>query len=727
MSLVVLERVNLSFGAQYVLRDAGLRIDGGERIGLVGPNGAGKSSLLRLITQQLTPDSGEVRFMRNVRIGYLPQDVDELPADTVLEAVLASVPGLQELEGLLEQAEADLMETHDVDEQMALAQRLADLGEQLGHFETFYSEHQAIRILRGLGFEQSELHRPTAELSGGWRMRVALAGLLFQQPDVLLMDEPTNHLDLPSVLWLDGFLNELRGALVLICHDRDFLNRHIRRVVSFEPEGLRTYTGNYDSYLKQRDVELEVLDARDKNREREIRDLSKFVERFKAKATKARQAQSRAKQVKKLQAEMNAERRPGGRRTLSFRFPEVPHTGRDVVRIEGLNKSFGAIRLYDNLTAGIYAGDRIAIIGRNGAGKTTLLRMLANEIKADSGDIRFGSGVQLGYYAQHHSDLLYESDTAIDAVRRVSPAAGESFVRGVLGAFLFSGDEVEKVIGVLSGGERARVLLARLLVNPGNFLLMDEPTNHLDVAAAEALATALESYSGTLAFVSHNTAFCNRLATRVWDVSNGGIIDYPGTLTEYLAHAARLEAEAAEATPTPQSKAKSESKPKPKVSPAPKSPQPKPQKQAKPERSVPSKPRPGRRGPPVITPVETKAESTVRRRRRGRDEATPVKPTEGSVPAPAVTPVSDDASSSLPSGRASRRGRNRSRRQGLGANQVAELNDRLSDLKDEAKTVEADLADPSFYSDQSRFQKSLRRFNEIGEEIARVEARLKGA
>jgi ATP-binding cassette subfamily F protein 3 len=536
VSLVVLERVSLAYGAQRLFDGASLRVDAGEKIGLIGPNGAGKSTLLKLLVGKLQPDEGLVRHSKHCHLGYLTQDIPDYEGLTVLEAVLSMVPGRLDTETRLSSAEAAIEIAEDPSEQMDLAQVIAELSEQLTHLETFYSEHQAVRILKGLGFSQDELGRMAGELSGGWRMRVALAGLLFQQPDLLLLDEPTNHLDMPSVLWLDNFLGELRSATILVCHDRTFLNRHVKRVVSLEPEGLRSYKGNYDAYLEQRAEEEEIRTAERKNQERKLEEMERFVERFKAKATKARQAQSRARRVKRLRSELEGASTGQARKILSFRFPPVIRSGRRVVELSKVDKAFGANVLYDSACALVERGDRIAIVGRNGAGKTTLLRMLAGELAVDAGAVNLGSSVELGYYAQHHSDVLNAKRTVLEEVWRVAPSLGQTAVRSICGAFLFSRDEVEKAVGVLSGGERARVLLARLLVNPGNLLLMDEPTNHLDVTASEALAAALQAYDGTLIFVSHNTAFVDAIATRIWEVGEGGITDYPGDFSSWRQH-----------------------------------------------------------------------------------------------------------------------------------------------------------------------------------------------
>jgi ATP-binding cassette subfamily F protein 3 len=540
MSLIVLERASLGFGAQQILDGVSLRIGEGDRIGLIGANGTGKSTLLRVMVGLQGLDGGLVNRTKGCRIGYLPQDAIEAVEDTVLGATLAAVPGRADLEARIAEAEELLGQSDDPDEQMRQARRLADLQDQLEHFERYYSEHQAMRILKGLGFSEGDFARPAVELSGGWQMRGALAGLLFQQPDVLFLDEPTNHLDIPSVVWLDRFLEEYRHALVMICHDRRFLNRHIERVVSFEPEGLRSYRGDYDGYLEQRAAEEEVIEAQARNRERQIRELERFVERFRAKATKARQAQSRAKQIERLQREI--EPPPPLRKRLSFSFPAVERTGRDVLLLQGVGKAYGDNALYHALTRGAYAGDRVAIVGPNGVGKTTLLKIMAGELQPDCGEVRYGAGVQVGYFAQHHTEQLDPRRSVLEEVWRQCPGSSESYVRGVCGAFLFSGDDVDKPVAVLSGGERARVLLARLLVNPGNLMLMDEPTTHLDIHAAEALAEALAGFGGALVFVSHNTSFVNRLATKVWDVVDGDVVEYPGNLDEYLQHQQRWQA-----------------------------------------------------------------------------------------------------------------------------------------------------------------------------------------
>ena len=443
--------------------------------------------------------------------------------------MLASVPGRSWLQGRLAAVEAGLAQAATEEEQVELGGELAELHEQLAHHEELYGRYRAEEILGGLGFARSELSRPASELSGGWKMRAALAALLLQDPELLLLDEPTNHLDVPTLEWFDSFLRRSRKALLLVSHDREFLDRQIDRVLSLESEGLRAYAGNYERYLELRAAEEERLAAQAEKQSRRRAQMQAFIERFRAKATKARQVQSRVKLLEKEEIVQVREERA----TVRFRFPEAPRSGREVARLERVSKSYGATPVYRDLSAQVLRGDRIAVIGLNGAGKTTLLKLLAREIEPDAGVVALGHNVVTGYFAQHHTERLDPARTILEEVHGLVPTQAQSWVRGVLGSFLFSGDEVEKRIGVLSGGERARVALARLLVVPSNFLLMDEPTNHLDLDSSEALIDALTRYEGTLLFVSHNRSFVNGLATRIWEVRDGVIDSQPGDLDDW--------------------------------------------------------------------------------------------------------------------------------------------------------------------------------------------------
>ncbi len=542
MSLVTVYNLSMSFLERDLFLDVGFQVEPNDRIGLVGPNGSGKTTLLRLLVGDVTPDKGEIRVTKGSLIGYLPQDIHETLSGNLLQATLDAVPDRLRLKNELNAAEESLKGRPDPEKGTALAARLAELHQAMTDLDIRFPAHTAEKILMGLGFQVEDLGMPVSALSGGWKMRAALAGLLYQNPELLLLDEPTNHLDLPSVRWLDEFLQDYKGALILISHDRDFLNRQIKRILSFEPEGLRSYTGDYDHYLKSREEEQRTLEARARNQEQKVKEARRFIERFQAKATKARQAQSKIKLLKKIELVEGHKKQ----KAIRFSFPEVSRSGRDVLTIQGLSKGFSKKRLYEDIDLLVMRGERVAIIGPNGSGKTTLLRMLANELAPDAGKIALGHGVTMSYYAQHHSEMLDPRKTVLDEVYQVVPHQAVSFVRGVCGAFLFSGNDVEKPIGILSGGERARVSLAKILVKPGNLLVMDEPTNHLDIISSEILIDALADFSGTLLFVSHNQYFVKRLATRIWDIRDGEIHDYPGTLKEYDDHLARIESDTPE-------------------------------------------------------------------------------------------------------------------------------------------------------------------------------------
>ena len=545
MSLVVAKDLSLRYGPRVVLGDASFVIGAHDRIGLIGPNGSGKSSLLRILAGVVEPDSGSVQRIRKARAGYLPQEISGTLPGTLVEGVLASVPGRTELVERIAAAEAALPAATP-EEQLEIGAELADLHDSLAQHDERYGRHRAEEILMGLGFGTAELDRPASELSGGWRMRGHLAAVLLQDPELLLFDEPTNHLDVPTLEWFDGFLRRSRKALVLVSHDREFLDRQIDRVLSLEPEGLRAYSGNYEDYLAQRSAEEEQLSARAEKQEQRRAQMLAFIERFRAKATKARQVQSRVKQLEKEEIVTVHKERS----VVRFHFPDAPRSGREVAHLDRVSKSYGGKPVYQDASARILRGDRIAVIGLNGKGKTTLLKLLAGEVAPDSGEVKLGHNVELGYFAQHHAEDLNLARTVLDEVADLVPTEPKSWVRSVLGAFLFSGDDVDKRIAVLSGGERARVALAKLLVVPSNFLLLDEPTNHLDLDSSEALIDALTGYEGTLLFVSHNRSFVNGLATQVWEVKDLGIDVQPGDLDDWERRRAAARERAALAEPS---------------------------------------------------------------------------------------------------------------------------------------------------------------------------------
>ena len=545
MSLAVFDHVSLYFGDRPIVDELDLRVAEGDRIGLIGPNGSGKSTLLKLLAREQLPDGGKVILRKGARLGYLPQDLSVSGGKALVEFVLASVPGRTALDAELAETEREFervaADGSDEEALIDLGERLAELHERIGHFDEHFSEHEALRILAGLGFKDEDRTRDMGEFSGGWKMRAVLAALLFQRPDLLLLDEPTNHLDMQTVTWFASFLSRYPRAFFLISHDREFLNEQIGRVVSFEVEGVRQYPGNYERYLKQRAEEEEILSNRARNVEREREQTQRFIDRFRASANKAKMVQSRVKALEKMENVEQLEKA----QVMRFRFPPTERCSNEVLVAENISKSYGPRRVLDDVDVRVSRGERIAIIGPNGAGKTTLLKILAGELAPDKGSVQLGHHVKLGYFAQHHADKLHADSTPYQEVSEMDENAGMTRVRTVLGAFLFRGDDVDKKIKVLSGGERARVALARLLINPGNFLLMDEPTNHLDLGSSESLAESLASYDGTVIVVSHNRSFVKSLATQIWNLENGKLEVYPGKLDDFM-YALRQRQEQAE-------------------------------------------------------------------------------------------------------------------------------------------------------------------------------------
>src|SRR5215472_5962499 len=424
MSLLHARGVALRYGPKVLLEDASFTLGHRDRVGLIGPNGSGKSTLMKILCGRIEPDAGGVQLVRRARAAYLPQEMSELPDGSLIDGVLASVPGRVHLESRIAAAQSALAQAASEEGQVELG---GELHEELAHHDERYGRHRAEEILSGLGFAQESFSRPAAELSGGWKMRAALAALLLQDPELLLLDEPTNHLDVPTLEWFDSFLRRSRKALVLVSHDREFLDRQIDRVLSFEPEGLRSYAGNYERYLELRAAEEEHLQAQAERQAKRRAQVQAFIERFRAKATKARQVQSRVKMLEKEETVQVREERAAVR----FRFPEAPQSGREVARLERVSKSYGPKAIYSELSAQILRGDRIAVIGLNGAGKTTLLKLLAQEIAPDAGAVALGHNVVPGYFAQHHAERLDPRKTILEEVRGLVPSEPQSWVRGV--------------------------------------------------------------------------------------------------------------------------------------------------------------------------------------------------------------------------------------------------------------------------------------------------------
>jgi len=551
MSLVTVLDLSLTFSGRDLFKSLGFQVEPGDRIGLIGPNGSGKTSLLRLLVREISPDSGEIRIAEGTRIGYLPQDIHETMSGTLLQSILDSIPGRVRLKNEALKIEESLHKSLTKQEQERLAASLAETHHEMNHLDEQFPLHKAEKILLGLGFRSDDLEMPVSTLSGGWKMRASLGGLLYQNPDLLLLDEPTNHLDIPSVRWLEQFLQDYRGALVLVCHDRDFLNRQIERVVSFEPEGMKSYNGNYDSYLEAREEERKILEAKARNQEMKIKEAKRFIERFRAKATKARQAQSKIKLMKKM--EMIKTHR--NEKTIRFTFPQVSRSGRVTVAIEELAKGYDEKTLYKNLNLTVMRGERVGVIGPNGCGKSTLLNLLLGRLDPDSGRVRLGTGLEVAYFDQMRAvldDDLTVQENVADGSDNVLINGSPRHVISYLRDFLFTPDRARQPVKSLSGGERNRLLLARLFTRPSNILVMDEPTNDLDMETLELLEERLLEYRGTLLLVSHDRAFLNNVitSTLVFE-GRARVREYVGDYDDWLNQKAPGDAPAPSRKPKP--------------------------------------------------------------------------------------------------------------------------------------------------------------------------------
>jgi len=537
--VIQLESVAKGYGGQMLFRDVEWRIADGERIGLVGPNGAGKTTLCRILAGLEEPDRGRVSRPRGTTIGYLPQEVaggDE--PGSVLVEVLGGFEDVWRIEREMEELAAALASPSargDGAAADALTHRYGDLQHRFEALGGYRLETEARAILGGLGFRADEMTRSLAEFSGGWRMRAALARLLLLRPSVLLLDEPTNHLDLESLGWLESFLTDYAGAVVVVSHDRYFLNRMVTSIADLGPAGLVRYQGDYDDYLVEREARRALLEAQARNQAKRVAEIERFIERFRYQATKARQVQSRIKMLDRLERVEVDERA----RRIRFAFPEPPRTGRRVAALRGLHKAYGTHVIYAGIDLEVERGERVALVGVNGAGKSTLLRVLAGVLPFDAGERTLGAHVAVQYYAQHQLDVLDSKASVLEEVERVAPEAAQTRLRTLLGAFLFSGDAVDKRVAVLSGGEKARLALAKMLVRPAALLCLDEPTNHLDLVSREVLEEALAEFPGTIVFISHDRYFINRIATRVLEVANGVLTSYLGNYDDYLAATAR--------------------------------------------------------------------------------------------------------------------------------------------------------------------------------------------
>ena len=542
--MIRLERIRRELGARLLLDDVHWTIPGRARVGLVGPNGAGKTTLLRILAGRETPDGGEIRRPRELLIGYLPQEVETLAGGTVLALAMEGSAATLELAGTLERT-AELLRVAEPGTAAAeaLTARYGELRERFERLDGDRLEARARAVLSGLGVSAERIEGPIEALSGGWRMRVALARLLLARPGLLLLDEPTNHLDLDAIDWLETFLRETDSAYVVVSHDRYFLERMVDEIAELDRGKLRQFPGSYGAYLEARHLERERLEQAAKHETRERARVERFIERFRYKNTKARQVQSRIRAL---------ERRPmivleQAARRLRFGFPAAPRSGDVVARLDGVVRRFGARVVYGGLDLVLRRGDRLAVVGPNGSGKSTLLRLLAGSLEPDAGEIELGHGVIPRLYAQHQLEALDPAATALEELARVAGADERTRLRTLLGSFLFAGDDVDKRVAVLSGGEKARLALARLLLQPANLLLLDEPTSHLDLASREVLEEALDEYTGTLVVVSHDRYFINRVATAVAEVLGGRIEIVRGDYDEFVEWKRRRAADRAAA------------------------------------------------------------------------------------------------------------------------------------------------------------------------------------
>ena len=528
--MIRLDSITKQNGQQILFIETSAALNRGEKVGLVGPNGAGKTTLFRMITGQEPPDEGQVSAERGVTIGYFNQDVGEMAGRSAVAEVMDGAGPVSEVAAELKDLEAAMADPDRADEMEDIIARYGEVQARFEELDGYALEGRAREVLAGLSFSQEMMDGDVGALSGGSKTRVALARTLLMRPDVMLLDEPSNHLDIESLIWLEQFLKTYEGALMMTSHDREFMNRIVGKIIEIDAGALNTYSGNYEFYEQQRALNEKQQQAQFERQQAMLAKEIKFIERFKARASHASQVQSRVKKLEKIE-KVEPPRR---RQTVMFEFMPAPRSGEDVVTLKKVNKRYGSRSIYEGLDFAVRRKERWCVMGINGAGKSTLLKLVAGATEPDEGTVAVGGSVKMGYFAQHAMDLLDGESTVFEWLENAFPQAGQGSLRALAGCFGFSGDDVEKRCRVLSGGEKARLVMARMLFDPPNFLVLDEPTNHLDMATKEMLISALAQYEGAMLFVSHDRHFLAALSNRVLEVTADGVHQYGGGYTEYV-------------------------------------------------------------------------------------------------------------------------------------------------------------------------------------------------
>jgi ATPase subunit of ABC transporter with duplicated ATPase domains len=528
--MIRLDSIGKQNGRQILFVDASAALQKGEKIGLVGPNGAGKTTLFRMISGQEPPDEGQVLVDRGVSIGFFSQDVGEMAGRSAVAEVMDGAGDVSTVAAELHALEAAMVDPDQAGDLDAIIERFGEVQTRFEALGGYALEGRAREVLAGLGFTQEMMDGDVGALSGGWKMRVALARILLMRPDVMLLDEPSNHLDLESLIWLEGFLTGYDGALLMTSHDRAFMNRIVRKVIEIDGGSLTSYSGDYEFYEQQRALSEKQQEAQFARQQAMLAKETAFIERFKARASHAAQVQSRVKKLEKI----DRVEPPRRRQTVRFEFMPAPRSGEDVAVLRGVHKRYGSKVIYEGLDLLVRRRERCCVMGINGAGKSTLLKLVTGSTAPDAGSVALGGGVKLGYFAQHAMELLDAERTVFGVLEDAFPHAGQGPLRALAGCFGFSGNDVEKRCRVLSGGEKARLVMAKMLFDPPNFLVLDEPTNHLDMATKEMLIEALAQYEGTMLFVSHDRHFLAALSNRVLELTPEGLHHYDGGYTEYV-------------------------------------------------------------------------------------------------------------------------------------------------------------------------------------------------